>query len=59
VSISDDELGKHRVDGKQWNDFKDMSKSRNIPIDRSSWVHKRDFKKQKLSGLLLKSFCPH
>ena len=43
VSIGDDELTKHRADGKQWNEFKDMLKSRGVPIDRASWVHKDDF----------------
>jgi hypothetical protein len=47
VSISDNELTKHRADGKQWNEFKDILKSRNIPTDRAGWVRKEDFKKQK------------
>ena len=47
VSISYDELTKHLTDGKQWNDFKDILKSRGIPTKRAGWVHKHDFKEQK------------
>jgi hypothetical protein len=35
IFISDDELRKHQMDGKQWNEFKDALKSRNFPINRA------------------------
>jgi hypothetical protein len=47
VSISDDELTRHQADGKQWNEFKELLKRNNVPIERAGWVRKADFKKQK------------
>jgi hypothetical protein len=53
VSISHDELSRHRTDGRRWNEFKDFLRSREIPVAREGWVPKEEFKIQRNNLRLL------
>jgi hypothetical protein len=47
ISISHDELSRHRTDGRRWNEFKDFLQSRGIPVAREGWVPKEEFEIQR------------
>ena len=47
VSISQDELNRHRTDGRRWNEFKDFLQSRGIPVAQEGWVPKEEFEIQR------------
>ena len=43
ISISYGELSRHRTDGRRWNEFKDLLRSRGIPVAQERWVPKDEF----------------
>ena len=45
--MSSDELNLHRIDGRKWNEFKDLLVDREIPVAEEGWVPRDDFKTQK------------
>ena len=55
VSISYGELGRHRIDGRQWNEFKDFLRNRGIPVAQEGWVPKEEFEIQRDNLKLLLS----
>ncbi|KZF20427.1 kinase-like protein [Xylona heveae TC161] len=47
ISIGPNELRQHRIDGRRWNEFKDLLQHYNIPVAREGWVPKEEFEMQK------------
>ena len=47
INIDGDELDKHQKDGRRYNEFQDLLKSRNITVAEEGWVPIDDFGKRK------------
>ena len=47
ISISPSEMSQHRIDGRRWNEFKNLQRGRNIPVANEGWVPLDEFEVQK------------